>query len=94
MIWSQPISTWPKLWRQYLAGFDVSELFEGSGSDREMIGLLKKIRWPDKLKNLELLGRHVDVKAWKDKVENENLHTVYLHDPSAGIQVEQNEFDS
>ncbi|MBP5144229.1 terminase small subunit, partial [Pseudomonas chlororaphis] len=25
----RPLHEWPKVWRQYLAGFDVSELFEG-----------------------------------------------------------------
>ena len=33
--------------------------------------LLKKIKWPDKVKNLELLGRHVSVQAFKDNVKNE-----------------------
>jgi phage terminase small subunit len=65
----KPVSSWPKSWRQYLAGFDLAEMFEGRGEDREMVGILKKIKWPDKVKNLELLGRHVDVQAFKDKVD-------------------------
>lgn len=36
-----------------------------------MVGILKKIKWPDKVKNLELLGRHVSVQAFKDNVKNE-----------------------
>ena len=36
-----------------------------------MVGFLKKIKWPDKVKNLELIGKHVDVQAFKDKVEHE-----------------------
>ncbi|AHI65904.1 terminase small subunit [Burkholderia thailandensis] len=54
----KPVSEWPKVWRQYLSGFDLAELFEGNGDAREMVGILKKIKWPDKLKNLEMLGRH------------------------------------
>ncbi len=54
----KPVSQWPRVWRQYLSGFDLAEMFEGRGDDREMVGLLKKIKWPDKVKNLELLGRH------------------------------------
>lgn len=65
----KPVSCWPKSWRQYLAGFDLAEMFEGRGDEREMIGIPKKIKWPDKLKYLELLGRHVDVQAFKDKVD-------------------------
>ncbi|QLG93715.1 terminase small subunit [Pseudomonas yamanorum] len=65
----KPLKDWPKVWRQYLAGFDVSELFEGRGDDREMIGFLKKLKWPDKVKNLELLGKHVNVNAFRDQVD-------------------------
>jgi phage terminase small subunit len=54
----KPVSEWPKVWRQYLSGFDLAEMFDGRGEQREMIGILKKIKWPDKVKNLELLGRH------------------------------------
>lgn len=67
----KPISEWPKVWRQFISGFDISELFEGSGDEREQVGLIKKIKWPDKVKNLELLGKHVNVQAWKEKIEVE-----------------------
>lgn len=63
----KPVSEWPKSWRQYLSGFDLADMFEGSGDDRKMVGILKKIKWPDKIKNLELLGRHLGV--FKDKLE-------------------------
>lgn len=64
----KPVSEWPKGWRQYLVGFDIAEMFEGSGDDRSMVGLMKKIKWPDKVKNLELLGKHVNVNAFRDQV--------------------------
>ncbi|EPO7627846.1 terminase small subunit, partial [Pseudomonas aeruginosa] len=54
----RPLSQWPKAWRQYLSGFDLAEMFEGKGDSRAAVGILKKIKWPDKVKNLELLGRH------------------------------------
>lgn len=66
----KPVSEWPPVWRQYLSGFDLSEIFEGAGEQREMIGLLKKIKWPDKVRNLELLGKHVSIQAFKDKIEH------------------------
>lgn len=66
----KPVSEWPQCWRRYIVGFDLAEMFEGKGEDREMVGILKKIKWPDKVKNLELLGRHVDVQAFKDRVEH------------------------
>lgn len=66
----KPVSEWPPVWRRYLSGFDVAEMFEGRGDEREMVGILKKIKWPDKVKNLELLGKHVGVQAFKDKIEH------------------------
>lgn len=65
------ISDWPKVWRQYISGIDLADMFEGHGDDRELVGILKKIKWPDKVKNLELLGRHFEIQAWKDKIEIE-----------------------
>ncbi|MGY3065924.1 phage terminase small subunit [Pantoea agglomerans] len=67
----KPVSQWPASWRRYLSGFDLADMFEGRGEDREMVGILKKIKWPDKVKNLELLGKHVTVQAFKDNVKNE-----------------------
>lgn len=63
----KPVAEWPAIWRCYISSMEVVEEFQGSGNDREMIGYLKKIKWPDKLKNLELLGKHVDVQAFSEK---------------------------
>lgn len=67
----KPVTEWPPAWRRYISGFDVAEMFEYSGEDggKELAGILKKIKWPDKVKNLELLGKHVDVQAFKEKTE-------------------------
>lgn len=64
----RPLSEWPKSWRTSLNGFDVSELFEYMDGEKELTGFLKKIKMPDKLKNLELLGKHVQVNACKEQV--------------------------
>ncbi|HAF2427851.1 TPA: terminase small subunit [Salmonella enterica] len=67
----KPLSEWPEAWRRYLNGVNLVELFEGRGEDREMTGILKKLKWPDKVKNLEMLGRHVAVQAFRDNVKTE-----------------------
>lgn len=61
----KPIKDWPKTWRTTLSGMDVTEM---AGDDP---GFLKKIKWPDKVKNLELLGKHVTVQAFKENVKTE-----------------------
>lgn len=61
----KPIKDWPKTWRTTLSGMDVTEIAGDAP------GLLKKIKWPDKVKNLELLGKHVDVQAFKENIKTE-----------------------
>jgi phage terminase small subunit len=81
----KPISEWPKIWRQYLSSVEVSEIIDGSGDERSVVGVLKKIKWPDKLKNLELLGRHVAVQAFKDVSKVEGSLSVSLSGEEQGL---------
>jgi phage terminase small subunit len=62
----KPIKDWPKTWRTTLSGMDVTEM------PGDVPGSLKKIKWPDKVKNLELLGKHVDVQAFKEQATHEH----------------------
>lgn len=50
-----------------LAGIEVFEEYEGYGADRERIGDTKKVKLTDKLKALELLGRHLGI--FNDKID-------------------------
>lgn len=59
----RPVNEWPKVWRQYVINLENLELSDGEGC-------FKKIKWPDKVKNLELIGKHVSVGAFKDKIEH------------------------
>lgn len=56
-----PITKWPKVWRTTISGFDLQELMSG---DTE--SMIRKIKWPDKVKNIEMIGKHVDVAAFKE----------------------------
>ncbi|HEF8772058.1 TPA: terminase small subunit [Providencia stuartii] len=73
----KPIHEWPKVWRTTLSGLDVMSISSGEeGSE----ALLKKIKWPDKVKNLELLGKHVKVQAFKEQIDAKvkNEHNIML----------------
>ena len=59
----KPLRDWPKIWRQYISNIETISMDDGDG-------WLKKIKWPDKVKNLELLGKHDSIGAFKDKVEH------------------------
>ncbi|WP_273838959.1 terminase small subunit [Providencia rettgeri] len=65
----KPIHEWPKVWRTSLSGMDLAEMFESKDGERDLVGIMKKIKWPDKVKNLELLGKHVKVQAFKEQIE-------------------------
>lgn len=61
----KPVADWPKVWRTTLSGMEVMEM----ASEGNTAALLKKIKWPDKVKNLELLGKHIAVQAFKEQIE-------------------------
>ncbi|WGO82305.1 terminase small subunit [Arsenophonus apicola] len=63
----RPIKDWPKVWRTTLSGLDIAAI-RVDGAE----ALLKKVKWPDKIKNLELLGKHVSVQAFREQVKNEH----------------------
>lgn len=50
-----------------IAGLEVMDVYEGTGEDKEFVGYVKKYKLSDKLKALELIGRHLGM--FKDKVE-------------------------
>ena len=59
------LDEWPKAWRTSLSALDIQETFLAG----EHIADTKKIKWPDKVKNLELLGKHITVQAFKEQQE-------------------------
>lgn len=66
----KPLSSWPKCWRTTLTGIDIAEL----ASSGDTAAIIKKIKWPDKVKNLELIGRHTAVRAFeKEQVTVNNV---------------------
>lgn len=71
----KPISQWPKIWRTTLSGLDISTTITNF-DETTLENMLKKIKWPDKVKNLELIGKHVDVNAFKERVEISGTVTI------------------
>jgi phage terminase small subunit len=68
----RPVKDWPAIWRKGLiAGVEIEQLFAGEGQERRVVGSVAKIKMSDRVKRLELLGRHVGVNAFKSRVELE-----------------------
>jgi phage terminase small subunit len=60
-----PVKNWPKAWRTSVNAIEVVQM----KSTEDVVAYLKKIKIPDKIKTLELLGKHIDVSAFKDRLE-------------------------
>ncbi|EID8870581.1 terminase small subunit [Escherichia coli] len=76
----KPIAEWPKVWRTSLSAMDIAtikttqaslqkENGEADLSVEDVEHILKKVKWPDKVKSLELIGKHVDVNAFKERLD-------------------------
>lgn len=66
----KPVSQWPKVWRTSISAVDINRIRMAMKDGEEDIeSTMQKIKWPDKVKNLELIGKHVDVNAFKERLE-------------------------
>ncbi|MCE7028463.1 terminase small subunit [Jiella avicenniae] len=65
----RPVSEWPLIWRKGLvAGLDVEEI----KSEGVTIGIIRKVKLSDRVKRLELIGKHVEVQAFREQVGHGN----------------------
>ena len=62
-----PLHKMPEDIRRAISSVEVEELFEGKGEERVQVGTLTKVKFWDKPKSLELLGKYL--KLFTDKVE-------------------------
>lgn len=87
----RPISDWPMVFRTGLiVGVESIEEYEGSGKERVAVGMVRKIKLADRIRHLELIGRHVDVQAFRDRVGHEGPNGGPI--PIAGISMTPEEF--
>jgi phage terminase small subunit len=69
----RPIREWPKVWRTGLVvGLETEVLYEEDKEGNKVAsGRTHKIRSSDRKSRIELIGKHVDVQAFKERVSNE-----------------------
>ncbi len=65
-----PVNEWPLIWRQGLvAGVEIEEI----SVEGVKMGEIKKVRLSDRVKRLELIGKHVRVNAFQEIVQHKGL---------------------
>lgn len=57
----RPLSEWPTVWRKMLSSFDVETIRNAKGDE---VGRITKVKFIDKIKVLELIGKHINVRAF------------------------------
>jgi len=63
----KPIHDWPLIWRQGLvAGIKHQEIKDSEGNATG--DYVVEVKLSDRIKRIELIGKHVDVQAFKDQV--------------------------
>ena len=63
-----PVKKIPRAIRRAIAAIKVFDEFEGFGRDRVKVGEVREVKFNDKIRALELLGKHL--KLFTDKVEH------------------------
>jgi len=85
----KPLSEWSGAWRKTISSIEIVEQLAGAAGEREIIAFIKKIKLPDKQKNLEMLGRHVGIQAWRNETSVEVKQHTTLEDIAAAIRLER-----
>lgn len=63
----KPIHDIPEDVRRAIAGVEVDQLWEGQGKDRRQVGIVTKVKFWDKHRSLESLGKHL--KLFTERLE-------------------------
>ena len=67
----KPVQEWPEIWRKGLVqGLDIEVIRAPDGTE---MGLVKKIKVSDRVKRLELIGKHIAVQAFQENVNHTGL---------------------
>jgi phage terminase small subunit len=63
-----PVKNWPAVFRRgVVVGVESFEEYVGRGADRTAVGVVRKIKLADRTRHLELIGKHVDVQAFREQ---------------------------
>jgi phage terminase small subunit len=75
----------PEDTRRALVGIEVDEIWDGYGEDRTQIGVTKKVKFADKIRALELLGKHLELFTEKVKHSADSSFAEMLKEARARV---------
>ncbi len=76
----RPVAEWPLIWRKGLVA-GVETVRERVGEDEHgnpEYATVQKVKLSDRIKRLELIGKHIDVQAFKERVEHTGGITIVI----------------
>lgn len=71
------LSQWPTGVSKTIASVEISEIFEGTGRDKRVVGHTKRVKFWDKTKSLELLGKNLLL--FNDKLDVSITQTIDIN---------------
>lgn len=79
----KPLHEMPEDVRRAIAGVEVEEMFDGSGESRAHVGNLRKVKFWDKPRTLELLAKHLGLLVERVEVKG-TIDVRQVHDSLLG----------
>ena len=81
----------PENIRRCITSIETEEIFDGVGKDRECIGHTKKIRFSDKLKAIELIGKRLAIWIDRNRIDVNNKSIEDLIHESMLIEIDESQ---
>jgi phage terminase small subunit len=79
----RPVKDWPVIWRKGLVGgIKAIEERDDAGN---VVGVIREVKLSDRVKRLELIGKHIDVQAFRDQVNHSGAMNLTVSSEDAGL---------
>ena len=79
----RPVADWPLIWRKGLvAGIKAIEERDETGA---VVGMIREVKLSDRVKRIELIGKHIDVQAFREQVAQTGAMTLVVSNEDAGL---------
>lgn len=90
----KPVRDWPMVWRKGLvAGVETEQSFENVDGQKQLAGLVHKVKLSDRIRRLELIGKHVAIGAFAERHEHSGPNGAPIQNNTrldlSGMTVEQ-----